>query len=107
MRKACEGIRPLLALAAGGELSPEDQERVAAHLPGCTGCRSQVAELSSVIEISRTMMAVDGQLPSAVRQRIVAAAAERAGRPAWSLRLPILALLERPGLVAAAAVLVV
>jgi len=52
-------------------------------------------------------MTVDRQLAPATRERIIAQAAARAGGPAWRLHLPVLALIERPGLVAAAAVLVV
>jgi hypothetical protein len=44
----CKGIRWMLALYDSGELSPEEQEKVEAHLASCERCRQELTQLSKV-----------------------------------------------------------
>ena len=46
---SCSKFEPLLAGKLFGDLSPEEQARLEAHLLSCAACREQLAELQGVL----------------------------------------------------------
>lgn len=91
IRSECSDTAALLQPYVDGELGGTEQERVAAHLESCRGCRTAVQEQHWV---RATLRAVQREVaPAALRARIVAeldaldqdAAASHAGASAVSL----------------------
>jgi anti-sigma factor RsiW len=50
-----ECVRGLLALAASGDLSPEETRRVQQHLPGCEECRRTIEDFTSLSNVLRAL----------------------------------------------------
>ena len=46
--KYCEDCAALLDLYVDGELSPDDMDRVRAHLETCSGCRAYVDDALAI-----------------------------------------------------------
>ena len=47
---SCEDLKPLIAGYLDGELSPEQRERLEAHLSGCEDCKRELAEFTALKE---------------------------------------------------------
>lgn len=75
----CGTIDPLLSLYADGMASPEEAQRVAAHLPDCDSCRESLAWMQA------TQRALAGRPvvrpPAELRARIAAAIAASSAAP--------------------------
>jgi predicted anti-sigma-YlaC factor YlaD len=59
----CVEVKDLLSHYHDGELSPDDRERVAAHLENCTGCSSELARFR---ELTGMMQRMPAPVPSAL-----------------------------------------
>jgi len=104
--KSCESFQSLLPLYSGGELTDAEHQSVELHLVRCASCREQEATFSQVIDIAHSASIAEYQIPAIVRNRIASSAAERASRRPWGFPMPVFSLSARPGLLAAAAVVV-
>jgi hypothetical protein len=104
--KSCGSFKSLLPLYSGGELTEAEHEGVESHLTLCTSCREEEATFSQVIEIAKNASISEYRIPSMVRNRIALSAAERASRRPWGFPMPVFSLSARPGLLAAAAAVV-
>jgi anti-sigma factor RsiW len=51
--KTCVELDGLLAERASGDLAPEDQARLDAHLPGCERCRAELASYEDALGLMR------------------------------------------------------
>lgn len=78
---SCEDVAELLSAAIDGELPPEADAAVAAHVAACARCAEDQRRLAEVRSLVRALPA--RQSPAAVRQNLVAAAHARqaASRP--------------------------
>jgi len=104
--KSCGSIKSLLPLYSGGELTEAEHQSVEIHLVRCASCRDEESSFSQVIEAARSTSMPEYRIPSGVRNRIALSAAERATRRPWGSFIPVFSLSARPGLLAAAAVVV-
>jgi putative zinc finger protein len=104
--KSCGSFKSSLPLFAGGELNEAEHRIVELHLARCEDCREETLTFSQVINTARNMPLSEYQLPVAVRNRIALEAAEGATRGLWGLPVPVLFFSPRPGLLAAAAAVV-
>jgi len=50
---SCRDLDLLIAERAAGDLSPQDQARLDAHLPGCERCRAELAACEEVLDLAR------------------------------------------------------
>ncbi len=82
-----EEIENLIAAWVLGATSPDESQKVAAHLDSCTSCRTAVARFRRIIDV--VPLAVEEvEPPAGLRQRILAIAAEApraAAAPAGSV----------------------
>jgi len=113
----CKKVRWLLALYGSGELSPEEQEMVEAHLASCGKCRQELARLSEVPGLIQSLHGDTwwADVSSPVMERLNASKAQSGssqakpikaekrgvitGRPVWRpVRISSLAvaIMERP-----------
>jgi len=79
---SCDGLAELRSGFVDGALSPEDSERVVAHLLRCAECRADVAELRSV----RDLLGRSGSsaaAPGPLSERLVSIAGDASVRP-WT-----------------------
>jgi hypothetical protein len=104
--KSCRSFQTLLPIYSGGELTEAEHQSVELHLARCTACRDEEATFSQVIDIAKNASLSEYRIPSIVRNRIALSAAERVSRRPWGLSVPMFSLSARPGLLAAAAVVV-
>jgi anti-sigma factor RsiW len=91
-------------------LGVAEKARVATHVAGCPGCRTEQEHFLGLRDMARTVERVDtGGLPEAVRRQIVLQAAQQASSTPWSWRaaLMTLDLPVRPAFAAGAAALLV
>ena len=44
----CEEMRPMVSAHVDGELTPDQQKRLEAHLADCEGCRRELAEMQAL-----------------------------------------------------------
>ncbi|GAA3577499.1 hypothetical protein GCM10022197_38480 [Microlunatus spumicola] len=82
MSSACDGLAELRSGFVDGALSPEDSERVVAHLLSCADCRADVAELRAV----RDLLGRSGAgtpAPAPLSARLVSIADDASVRP-WT-----------------------
>jgi hypothetical protein len=80
----CEQARNLAALAASGDVTPEEQNALELHNAGCAGCSSEVnafAELCGQLSSMRDESAPD-HIYAAIRARVTAGINDRR-RPRW------------------------
>jgi hypothetical protein len=81
---ACDGLAELRSGFVDGALSPEDRERVVAHLLGCAGCRADVASLRAVRDLlGRSSAGGGASAPTPLSQRLVSIADDASARP-WT-----------------------
>jgi putative zinc finger protein len=89
----CRHVEPLLALAAGGDLSPAQSSRVERHLRSCAGCREAAEAFATTMHTVRELPALElspeeaAQLRRGVWKRIErerAGLAIRGNRTAWT-----------------------
>jgi anti-sigma-K factor RskA len=73
----CNDIQPLLPAYALGALEPDERTRVDDHLATCATCRAEAASYAHVVD-SLGAAAPQESPPPALRERVLAAAAERA-----------------------------
>jgi anti-sigma factor RsiW len=100
--------REQLAAWQAGDLGDAQRGRLAAHLAGCAACASTVADLESARE--RLAVLAEPELPAGFHERLMAAVerelpAARPARRASAARRRRAAWFQRPGTLAAAAVL--
>lgn len=69
IRSECSDVAGLLQPYVDGELNPDEQEQVGAHLESCTGCRSAVSEQAWVRATLRTVER--DVAPQALRAKIL------------------------------------
>lgn len=104
--KSCEAFESLLPLYSGGELGETEHRDMEIHLARCGSCREEEGTFSRLINAARSASLSEHRLPAMARNRIAVSAAERAARRPWGLPMPVFSLSARPGLVAAAAAVV-
>ena len=89
----CERIQDDLKAYLDGELRWAENWTVRRHLAGCSGCRKELAEMESLQ--TRLRASDRGELPAALRARILAAVPEPAAerryreRPSGARRLSL------------------
>lgn len=84
MSSACDGLAELRSGFVDGALSPEDRERVVAHLLGCAGCRDDVASLRAVRDLlGRSAAGGGSSAPTPLSERLVSIADDASARP-WT-----------------------
>ncbi len=85
-------IRSLLALAASGDLQPDEQKRVDGHLRECADCRREFAVLRALAENLRILPEPHPSLGLAARTRarVIAEVAARAERRRQHVLLALL-----------------
>ena len=105
--KCCEEYAALLNAYFDGECTPEETERVRAHLAECPGCRAYLAELAAIRDAFPTLE--DTEVPDGLADAVCAAvradaAPRRAPRRHWwktvctaAACLALLAVLYRSG----------
>ena len=52
MKNDCQQYEALIAEKVFGELDPEDQQRLEAHLEGCSACRVLVREMEATLQLT-------------------------------------------------------
>lgn len=104
--KSCGSFQSLLPLYSGGELTDAEHQSVELHLARCTSCTEEEAKYSQIIDIAHSTSVSEYRIPAIVRNRMALSAAERAARRPWGIPMPVFSLSARPGLLAAAAVVV-
>jgi len=74
----CKKVRWLLALYDSGELSPNEQEMLAAHLASCEKCRQELARLSDVPGLIQSLHGDTwwADVSSLIRERLNASGAK-------------------------------
>lgn len=97
-RMECGEVRDLLASFEDGELIVEERAAVAAHLEGCERCRAAHAELRTLSR--RIRGAGTFAMPPGLEQKVSAAIAEDARRPALPRPWRLLAVAASYALVA-------
>ena len=83
MSSACDGLAELRSGFVDGALSPEDRERVVAHLLGCAGCREDVAGLRAVRDLLGRSGGRGASAPTPLSDRLVSIADDASVRP-WT-----------------------
>ena len=83
MSSACDGLAELRSGFVDGALSPEDRERVVAHLLGCAGCREDVAGLRAVRDLLGRSGGSGATAPTPLSDRLVSIAGDASVRP-WT-----------------------
>jgi hypothetical protein len=82
MAIGCEAVTGRMMELLYGELSDDERAAIDAHLDGCTGCRSELAELQQTRALARQALAADDQPPpTSLHEAILRAAAEATGPP--------------------------
>lgn len=81
----CTELRELLGAYVLGGLDPDEAVAVERHLEGCAGCRAEHAELATTPGLLDLARDAPPEVPTRVRDRIVAAAAERRSGRRWAL----------------------
>lgn len=85
MISGCTELRELLGAYVLGGLHPDETLAVERHLEACAGCRAERAELATAPALLDLATEAPPEVPRRVRDRIVAAAAERRSRRRWAL----------------------
>jgi hypothetical protein len=81
----CADLRELLGAHVLGGLEPDETHLVEQHLEKCPGCRTEHSELVAAPALLDLARDAPPDVPTRVRDRIVAAAAARQVRRRWTL----------------------